>query len=160
MLPELCCINRHIGASVRRQLFHMCAFRFFFCPSPFGGSTVLETYSSTTSRAWPRTRGNRSAARCLCTVLRRTLYTARRDRLHVRFQVRFLARKSIENQASRKGGFVQLLSRYSCVPDRLLVAVRIPHSSASKTQDRVPMQASYFVTCAEIERNARNIVFR
>ena len=32
---------------------------FFFCPSPlpFGGSTVLETYSSTTSRSRPRTQG-------------------------------------------------------------------------------------------------------
>ena len=32
---------------------------FFVCPSPlpFGGSTVLETYSSTTSRSRPRTRG-------------------------------------------------------------------------------------------------------
>ena len=32
---------------------------FFFGPSPlpFGGSTVLETYSSTTSRSRPRTRG-------------------------------------------------------------------------------------------------------
>ena len=31
----------------------------FLCPSPlpFGGSTVLETYSSTTSRSRPRTRG-------------------------------------------------------------------------------------------------------
>ena len=49
---------------------------FFLCPSPlpFGGSTVLETYSSTTSRSRPRTRGNRSAASCLCTVLRRALY--------------------------------------------------------------------------------------
>ena len=31
-------------------------------------------YSSTTSRSRPRTRGNRSAASCLCTVLRRALY--------------------------------------------------------------------------------------
>ena len=36
-----------------------CNWHFFFCPSPvpFGGSTVLETYSSTTSRSRPRTRG-------------------------------------------------------------------------------------------------------
>ena len=48
----------------------------FLCPSllPFGGSTVLETYSSTTSRSRPVPRGNRSAASCLCTVLRRALY--------------------------------------------------------------------------------------
>ena len=48
----------------------------FFGPSPlpFGGSTVRETYSSTTSRSRPRTGGNRSVASCLCTVLRRALY--------------------------------------------------------------------------------------
>ena len=49
---------------------------FFFCPSPlpFGGSTVLETYSSTTSRSRPVPGGNRSAASCPCTVLRRASY--------------------------------------------------------------------------------------
>ena len=48
----------------------------FFGPSPlpFGGSKVLETYSSTTARSRPRTRGNRSAGSCLCTVLGRALY--------------------------------------------------------------------------------------
>ena len=64
-------MQSHCPVIVLMGLFH-----FFFCPSPlpFGGSTVLETYSSTTSRSRPRTRGNRSAASCLCTVLRRALY--------------------------------------------------------------------------------------
>ena len=75
------------------------------------------------------------------------------------FKFDFWARKSIENQASHKGGFVQLVSRYSCVADRLLVAVRIPRSSASKTQDRVPLQAWHYVTCAEIEGMHETSVF-
>ena len=50
------------------------AFFFDRRPVPFGGSRCIETYSSTTSRSRPRTRGNRSAASCLCTVLRRALY--------------------------------------------------------------------------------------
>ena len=48
----------------------------FLCPSPvpFGGSTVLETHSSTTSRRGAVPGGNRSAASCPCTVLRRASY--------------------------------------------------------------------------------------
>ena len=48
----------------------------FFGPSPlpFGGSTVVETYSSPHHDRGPVSGGNRSAASCLCTVLRRALY--------------------------------------------------------------------------------------
>ena len=55
----------------------MCTFLFDFFdrrPVPFGGSRCIETYSSTTSRSRPVPGGNRSAASCLCTVLRRALY--------------------------------------------------------------------------------------
>ena len=47
--------------------------------SPFGGSRVLETYSSTMSRE------NRSAGGCLCTVLRRAFFPLR-DEIAFRIQ--------------------------------------------------------------------------
>ena len=66
-LPSITCVQTVVSTlETETRAKHY----FFLCPSPlpFGGSTVLETYSSTTSRSRPT---NRSAASCPCTVLRR-----------------------------------------------------------------------------------------
>ena len=79
---SVCCFCFAFGIRHRNGLSGLCTGPpsaqplVFFCgrrPVSFGGSH-FGTYSSTSSRSRRRTRGNRSAASYLCTVLRRALY--------------------------------------------------------------------------------------
>ena len=82
---------------------------FFFLARARCLSAGLETYSSTTSQSRPHTRGNRSAARCLCTVLRRALYYYATSLCIVPPMYRSLRRESIKTARSQNAMGVKTL---------------------------------------------------